>query len=61
MQLEPEIKVKEKMFYYATTFEKLEEIIRYGFITGTGEDGIKLYSNSINANLDNDGKMVFTF
>ena len=58
MQIEPERKVKEKMFYHSATFEKLEEIIRYGFVARTGDDGIKLYSNSIDANLEIDGKPI---
>merc|ERR1712038_1515159 len=50
MQIEPEIKVKEKMFYYPTTFEKLEDIIRSGFQSKVGEDGIKFYPSSTDAN-----------
>ena len=50
MQIEPEIKVKEKLFYHPTTFEKLEDIIRYGLQTKVGEEGIKLYASSTDAN-----------
>ena len=50
MQIEPEIKVKEKMFYYPTTFEKLEDIIRNGFQSKVGEDGVTFYPSSTDAN-----------
>ena len=50
MQIEPNVKVKEKTFYFPTSFEKLEDIIRYGLNIGAGEDGIKLFSSSTDAN-----------
>ena len=50
MQIEPNVKVKEKTFYFPTSFEKLEDIIRYGLNIGVGEDGIKLFSSSTDAN-----------
>ena len=50
MQIEPEIRVKEKLFYYPTTFEKLEDIIRHGLQSKIGENGIKLYPTSTDAN-----------
>ena len=50
MQIEPNVKVKEKTFYFPTSFEKLEDIIRYGLNVGAGEDGIKLFASSTDAN-----------
>ena len=50
MQIEPNVKVKEKTFYFPTSFEKLENIIRYGLNIGAGEDGIKLFDSSTDAN-----------
>ena len=50
MQIEPNVKVKEKTFYFPTSFEKLEDIIRYGLNIGAGEDGIKLFPSSTDAN-----------
>merc|ERR1712150_459914 len=41
---------KEKTFYFPTSFEKLEDIIRYGLNVGAGEDGIKLFASSTDAN-----------
>ena len=50
MQIKLEGKIKEKLFYYPTTFDKLDEIVRYGLSKQTGEDGIKLYPSSSDAN-----------
>ena len=61
MQIEPEIKVKEKMFYYPTTFEKLEDIIRNGFQSKVGEDGIKFYPSSTDANQEISRKFCVLF
>ena len=50
MQIEPDIKVKEKLFYYPTTFEKLEDIIRHGLQSKVDENGITFYPSSNDAN-----------
>ena len=50
MQIEPDIKVKEKLFYYPTTFEKLEDIIRHGLQSKVDENGITFYPSSSDAN-----------
>jgi len=56
MQIEPEIKVKEKLFYYPTTFEKLEDIIRHGLQSKVGENGITFYPSSTDANREINNK-----
>ena len=55
MQIKLEGKIKEKLFYYPTTFDKLDEIVRYGLNTQTGDDGIKLYPSSSDANNETAG------
>ena len=55
MQIKLEGKIKEKLFYYPTTFDKLDEIVRYGLSKQTGEDGIKLYPSSSDANKETAG------
>ena len=56
MQINLEGKIKEKLFYYPTTFDKLEEIVRYGLSAKIGDDGIKLYPSSSIANNETAGK-----
>merc|ERR1711981_1481052 len=51
MKMEPDIKVKERFFYFPATFDTLEDIVRNGFTIRTGEDGIKFYTNSQIANV----------
>ena len=59
MQIEPNVKIKEKTFYFPTSFEKLEDIIRYGLNIGAGEDGIKLFASSTDANDQIEGMLNF--
>ena len=59
MQIEPNVKIKEKTFYFPTSFEKLEDIIRYGLNIGAGEDGIKLFASSTDANDQIEGMFNF--
>ena len=56
MQMEPNIQVKERFFYFPATFDTLENIVRNGFTIRTGEDGIKFYTNSEIANLEINSK-----
>ena len=53
--------VKERIFYFPTTFDKLAEIVRSGLTTETGEDGIKFYPNSQTANEAADGRFTGQF
>ena len=61
MQIEPNVKVKEKTFYFPTSFEKLEDIIRYGLNVGAGEDGIKLFASSTDANDQIEGMLNYFY
>ena len=61
MQIEPNVKVKEKTFYFPTSFEKLEDIIRYGLNVGAGEDGIKLFASSTDANDQIEGMLSYFY
>ena len=61
MQIEPEIKVKERLLYYPTTFEKLEDIIRHGLQSKVGENGITFYPSSTDANREISRKFEYVY